>query len=259
LGRSVLTDRRGQFRFSDLPVGPHLVAIRAVGYQPYLGSVQLDARRAIDQKVLMPRAAQSLAAVEITGAGVPREFDERRELGLGAFLTQKDIEAFKGLRLGTVMAQVKGFGSTVSGFSGGAHAYVVGKRAPSHLLPKSVPANGANGARGECGAPMVRAANGQMSSVPCTFAPDDLARQGYYCPTRAEQLQGLSQCACFAQVYMDDRLMNSGKPTEPFDVNTIPSDLIAGLEFYATPASTPARYSQLDAVCGVMLVWTKRR
>jgi hypothetical protein len=31
------------------------------------------------------------------------------------------------------------------------------------------------------------------------------------------------------------------------------------VEFYATAAGIPGRYSALNAVCGVMLVWTRRR
>ena len=34
---------------------------------------------------------------------------------------------------------------------------------------------------------------------------------------------------------------------------------LAGVEFYPTAASTPGRYSAPNAVCGVMLVWTRRR
>jgi hypothetical protein len=224
-GRSALTDRRGQFRLSDLTEGPHLVSIRARGHAPYLGTVQFAAGRAVEQNIVMPRAAQALGPVEITGSGTPVEFEERRSLGLGAYLTAAEIDAASGLRLGTLMAQAKGFGAAVNGVSGGAHAFVLGKRAPSHVLPRS----------------------------------DDLARQGYYCPSATDRAQGLTQCACFSQVYIDDRLTNGGRPTEPFDVNTVPTQQIAGVEFYASPASTPARYSQLDAVCGVMLIWTRRR
>jgi hypothetical protein len=249
LGRSVLTDRRGQFRFSDVPIGPHILAIRAVGYQPFLGSVQLDARRTVDQKYLLPRAAQTLAAVEIEGEGLPQEFEERRSAGLGAFLTAKDIQATRASRLGPVLAQARGFGAANSGLSGGAQAFVVGKRPPQRILPRGAPRPGPDGARGECGS----------RSAACGFTTDDLVGQGYYCPTAGDRAQGITLCACYARVYVDNRLMNSGKPTEPFDINTIPPEQVAGIELYTTPASTPARYSQLDAVCGVMLVWTRRR
>jgi hypothetical protein len=243
LGRSTLTNRRGQFRFAGLPTGPHLVSVRVVGFAKRTASITLQNARALDERLLISRAvAQNLAAVEVVGAGVPTEFEERRKLGLGSYITRAQLDSARGQRLGTVMAMVKGMGTALSNMDGGAHAYVVGKRAPSHLAPR-----GASG--GTCGTTRTTA---------CTFTFDDVAQQGYYCPTPGERARGMTACQCFAQVYLDDRIMNSGKPTEPFDVNTIPIDEIAGVEFYPSPSSTPARYSTLNSVCGVMLIWTRK-
>ncbi len=243
LGRSTLTNRRGQFRFSGLPTGPHLVSVRVVGFTKRTASITLQNARALDERVLVARAtAQSLAAMEIVSSGIPTEFEERRRLGLGSYITRAQLDSARGQRLGTVMAMVKGMGTALSNMDGGAHAYVVGKRAPSHLGPR-----GAGG--GSCGT---------TRSTACSFTFDDVAQQGYYCPTPGERARGMTSCQCFAQVYLDDRIMNSGKPTEPFDVNSIPIDQIAGVEFDPSPASTPARYSTLNSVCGVMLIWTRR-
>ena len=155
-----------------------------------------------------------------------------------------------------MLSQVSGFGAASQAAG---HAWVVGKRAPSHLLPNSQPAAGANGRSVGCGSAPLSGKDLPGAPAACAFTPDDLRNQGYYCPTSAERSQGLMACACFAQVYLDDRLMNTSRPTEPFDANTIPVEDIAGVEFYATAASTPSRYSGLNAVCGVMLVWTRRR
>jgi hypothetical protein len=87
----------------------------------------------------------------------------------------------------------------------------------------------------------------------------DLRNQGYYCPEPSERAYGILSCACFAQVYVDDRLMNTQRPTEPFDANQLSVLDVAAVEFYPTAASTPGRYSGANSVCGVMLVWTKRR
>jgi hypothetical protein len=258
LGRSTLTNRRGQFRFSGLPTGPHLVSVRTVGFLKRTSSVTLQNARALDERLLLTRAtAQNLAAVEVVDAGVPTEFEERRKLGLGSYITRDQLAAARGQRLGTVMAMVKGFGTALSNMNGGAQAYVVGKRAPSHLLPRgSGVVAGADGAKSPCG---VRTGNLAFDKAnTCTFTFDDVAQQGYYCPTPGERARGMTSCQCFAQVYLDDRIMNAGKPTEPFDVNTIPIEQIAGIEFYPSPASTPARYSMLNSVCGVMLIWTRK-
>ncbi len=248
LGRSTLTNRRGQFRFSALPTGPHLVSVRVIGFTRRNASIQLENARALDERVPIARAsAQALAAVEVIGAGVPTEFEERRKLGLGSYLTRDQLAATRGQRLGTVMAMVSGFGTALSNMNGGAQAYVVGKRAPAHIQKGRVGFK--EGAVAACGF---------SAAAACQFTFDDYREQGYYCPTPGERARGLSSCQCFAQVYLDDRLMNNSRPTEPFDVNSIPVEQIAGVEFYRSPASTPARYSMLNSVCGVMLIWTRK-
>jgi hypothetical protein len=63
---------------------------------------------------------------------------------------------------------------------------------------------------------------------------------------------------CYAQVYLDDVLMNPTRPTEPFDVNTIKLEQLEAVEFYAGPSQTPAKYSRLDSRCGVLVLWTRR-
>lgn len=251
IGRSVLTDRRGQFRFGEVPEGPHLVNIRAVGFAPWIGTVQSVRGRALEQRVALSRvtSAQALTPVSIVaGSGAPEEFEERRALQLGSYITQAELDRTPGRRFSEVMATTRGFGNVQGN---GGHAYVVGKRAPTRMTS---PMSGVAGVDGDRN----RACGGAAIADRCAMTTEDLAMKGYYCPTQAERLAGLPQCACFARVYVDDRLMNSGKPTEPFDVNTLQLNQIAGVEFYASIASTPAKYSQLDGVCGVMLIWTRR-
>ncbi len=248
IGRSVLTNQRGAFRVSGIPVGVHLVTVKRVGFAPMMASIDFGVNRSVDQRVLLNPASNTLATVEVNAEGVPTVFEERRKTGIGRFMGRAELDKAGGRRLGDVIQQVGGFGSF---FGGAGHAYVVGKRAPSHLLPNmsSAPAPGEKSMG--CGG---------AGQGPCTFNMDDLRNQGYYCPTSAaERYYGVTSCACFAQVYVDDHLMNSSRPTEPFDANTLDVTEIAGVEFYATAASTPGRYSNPNAVCGVLLVWTRRR
>jgi hypothetical protein len=78
-----------------------------------------------------------------------------------------------------------------------------------------------------------------------------------YIPERFEELQGL-KAGCYAQVYLDQMLMNPERPTRPFDVNTIPPEQIEAIEFYAAPSETPTKYGKLNSNCGVLQIWTKR-
>lgn len=75
----------------------------------------------------------------------------------------------------------------------------------------------------------------------------------------ADQIAGAGP-ACYAAVYVDHALVYAGRRTEPlFNVNTLrPSDLEA-IEFYAGPAQTPGEYAALDATCGVVVIWTRRK
>jgi hypothetical protein len=65
--------------------------------------------------------------------------------------------------------------------------------------------------------------------------------------------------ACYAQVYLDNLEIYTGRDGEPnFDVNSIPPAEIEAIEYYASPAQTPARYSGLNSTCGVLVIWTLR-
>jgi hypothetical protein len=43
-----------------------------------------------------------------------------------------------------------------------------------------------------------------------------------------------------------------------FDVNSLQPDQIEAVEYYAGPSQTPMEYSTLNAVCGVLVIWTRR-
>lgn len=78
-----------------------------------------------------------------------------------------------------------------------------------------------------------------------------------YTPTRAERAHGMI-ASCYAQVYVDGVLENRGDPTPAFDLNSLSPDRIEALEFYASPAETPAIYSGLNSGCGVLVIWLRR-
>ena len=48
-----------------------------------------------------------------------------------------------------------------------------------------------------------------------------LREQGVYCPSDAERRQGIPSCACFSQVYLDGRLLNTSRPTEPQSLDSL--------------------------------------
>lgn len=64
---------------------------------------------------------------------------------------------------------------------------------------------------------------------------------------------------CYAQMYMDGRIVYRGGRTEPlFNVNLIsPADLEA-VEYYAGPSQLPGEYAGTESTCGVLVLWTRR-
>ncbi|MFI5229348.1 MAG: carboxypeptidase regulatory-like domain-containing protein [Gemmatimonadales bacterium] len=74
------------------------------------------------------------------------------------------------------------------------------------------------------------------------------------------QIHGTNIDDCYASVYVDGYPVfgKAGAGGEPFDVNTIPPNLIEAIEYYAGPAETPAKYSGVNSTCGVLVIWTRR-
>jgi hypothetical protein len=63
----------------------------------------------------------------------------------------------------------------------------------------------------------------------------------------------------YADVYVDGvRLYRGRRGDQPFNINSINPDIISGIEYYASPAQTPAKYQNLDTICGVIVIWTRR-
>ena len=66
-------------------------------------------------------------------------------------------------------------------------------------------------------------------------------------------------CACYAQVYLDNvPYFQRRQGEEVPDINRIPVAAIEAIEFYSSPAETPARYHNLNSNCGVLVIHTRR-
>ena len=72
-------------------------------------------------------------------------------------------------------------------------------------------------------------------------------------------VDGGKTCACYAQVYLDNVPYFQRRTGEEVpDVNRIPVAAIEAIEFFSSPAETPARYSTLNSNCGVLVIHTRR-
>jgi hypothetical protein len=56
---------------------------------------------------------------------------------------------------------------------------------------------------------------------------------------------------CRAAIWLD------GVKLTDLNVNELDPNMIAAVEWYAGPASVPAKFNVTSAVCGVLVIWTR--
>ena len=63
---------------------------------------------------------------------------------------------------------------------------------------------------------------------------------------------------CYADVWLDGLPVYIGsRPGMLFDVNTVLPATLEAVEFYASPAQTPIKFSRYDNQCGVLVLWSR--
>src|SRR5262245_4192032 len=108
VGKGVLTDERGAFRITGIPAGTHRLIVRRIGYGALETNLAFAEGETIDRNIFLARAVR-LDSVRTTALrGADLEFEENRRLGLGHFLTRKDLEKVGEARLSTVLASMPG-------------------------------------------------------------------------------------------------------------------------------------------------------
>jgi hypothetical protein len=106
VARSTRTDSRGEFTLSGLPLGEQALLVQAVGFTPVRALVPLTAGPAIELDVdLDPLPPVLDSVVTETDVDAPRnfnigDFDERRAMGLGRFLTRAETLRNRGRTCG---------------------------------------------------------------------------------------------------------------------------------------------------------------
>lgn len=222
LGLTTRSNARGEFQIAEIPAGTHELVVRRLGFGIVTSPITLAANDDEERRIVM-RPMTVLDSVEVLATRIDprlREFEENRKLGLGHFITREELEKQRNQRFGDIMSMIPGAGVARGRTSG---AWVLSKRYTVSLQCVKTPQN-------------------------CT---------GIWTPSSADRGRGLV-AGCYAQVYMDDRLMNPGNPTEPFDINSILADQVEGVEWYASPSQTPSRYAKLNSPCGVLVFHTRR-
>lgn len=233
LSLSTRSDAAGGFRFPRVPPGTHKLTARRLGYQAFETDIRVgSAGPSLVRVVLLP--LQRLDSVEVVATPLDNallQFEEHRRVGLGKFVTRAELAKLEGLRTVSAVRPLSG----VQVFGNSNNSFINSKRAPK---PE------------DC-LPPARGPQEVVSRLPLTTG------QIFYDPDLAERRQGIA-CVCYAQVYLDDQLMNPGKPTPPFDINQIPVAGIEAIEWYSGPSQTPVQYTRLNSACGVLVIHRRR-
>jgi hypothetical protein len=227
----VISDGNGVFAFESLPPGRYSLHVRRLGFHPESVAVELPLLEHAAVTIALSEVAQPLDTVPVTGRdellarGKLSGFYERKRIGMGRFLEEKDIEKMLTRRLadiivarmpGTRAVRGRGLEAFISTFRMAPRPLVGGPAAASG----SAPPGGAFSSR----------------------APR---------PTQ-----------CYPDVYLDGVVVySSGSEMDVgdvrFNVNSIDPALVSAIEFYSGAAQMPAQYNRTGSACGALLIWTK--
>lgn len=223
VSRSV-TNERGEFGLVASVGGEYRVRAMRVGFQATISSplTMVPGQELVHRLVMSP--VTTLDTISVRETGILPEFEDHRRLGLGRFLTRADLEKLQGRQLAVALRQLSG----VSLAEARGHAWVQSKR-------QSMSISSIN-------------ANARSDRDPTVWCPKDGEGFG----------SAGAKCGCYARVYLDNQLMNPGRAPEPFDINSIVPESVEAVEWYSSPAQTPAKYSTLNSVCGVLVIHTRR-
>lgn len=167
------------------------------------------------------------ASADLVRSAKLREFDRRRSNGIGHFLTEVDLEKDEYKLLGDVIRRLPGTmlvtGRRVPGYTASA-LFVVSSRGSATITHES-PIFGKN-----CPVAI------WLDGVPIYRGLDRGAASSAFGGGGGGQSRG-------------------GEP--PFNINSIMTNNVAAIEFYAGPATMPPELNATQGTCGALVIWTK--
>lgn len=91
----VETTTSGRFRILQIPAGQYLIVVRKVGFRPASGIIEVGEGETLKLTYTLDRVLTTLDTMRVVEQRVSfklAEFEQRRRLGEGHFITQDDIE-----------------------------------------------------------------------------------------------------------------------------------------------------------------------
>ena len=111
LQRTIRADAKGEFRFTAVPAGTHIVGIRMPGYQPRGDTIEVADAGNVHREYRLARGEATLPEVPVTTTSLDRrlrDFHERRKLGIGRFLDSAEFADTRGTRTSDRLAKLPG-------------------------------------------------------------------------------------------------------------------------------------------------------
>ena len=128
------TDSMGEFRFSGVNAGQHIVSIRMPGFAPMFDTILVADAGEMRREYKLTRIEATLPEVPVTTTPLDRklvEFHERRRMGIGRFLDSTEFANTPGTRTSDRLKKLPGLKIGRGRFL--SEAYVLSTRAPSKL------------------------------------------------------------------------------------------------------------------------------
>ena len=237
------TDDKGNFRFETVTAGVHQVTVRKIGYAQLDTSIVFPEDKDVVWHVTMREKIVTLDSV-ITRAPLDplmEEFLSNRARGFGRFMDRSELAKYDGVTLANVFRN-RITGSDVMR-TNTSQSYITSKRAPITGCP-----------------PSVGSFTSRQAALEAQARTDECLRREriYYVPSPGELGEGVRR-ACFVQVWVDNQLMNPGRPTPPFDINSFATEQVEAIEFFESESQTPPKYSVNNARCGVMVLHVRKK
>lgn len=107
----VVTGDNGRFRMLQVPAGQYLLVVRRIGFSPTSGIIEVPAGDTVRLAYTLARSGMLLDTVRTRERRVTLrmlEFEQRRVLGIGQFITREDIERRGSLQASDFLRNVRG-------------------------------------------------------------------------------------------------------------------------------------------------------
>lgn len=129
LTRIQRTNELGEFRFTAIPAGEHVVQVRMPGYAPKVDTIEVADAGEARREYRLARIEATLPAVPVTASLLDRklyEFYERRRMGIGRFLDSAEFANARGTRTSDRLKKLPGL--TIGRGNFLSDAYVISTR-----------------------------------------------------------------------------------------------------------------------------------